>query len=91
MEVDADVSFDRRLDYLLYPSFEWYRLPIQEREQREKFKDPILAKILNLVWTSGAEPTLVLELDASKLDPAANMTLDRNACRPPSRLAVGRA
>ncbi len=59
--------------YLLYPSWEWYRLPAQERETREKFKDPILSKILNLGLDLRGGTHLVLELDASKLDPAANI------------------
>jgi protein-export membrane protein SecD len=59
--------------YLLYPSFEWYRLPAAEREQREKIKDPILGKILNLGLDLRGGTHLVLELDASKLDPAANI------------------
>jgi len=60
--------------YLLYPSWEWYRLPTQEREQREKFKDKIVGKILNLGLDLRGGTHLVLELDASKLDPAANVT-----------------
>ena len=34
--------------WLIYPTFAWYNLPIEEREQREQEKDPLLAKILKL-------------------------------------------
>lgn len=59
--------------YYLFPSYEWYRLPMQDREQLEKLKDPITGKILNLGLDLRGGSHLILELDASKLDPAANI------------------
>jgi preprotein translocase subunit SecD len=55
--------------YFLYPTVKWYRLPIDERVQLEKEKDPILGKILNLGLDLRGGTHLVLELDRSKLDP----------------------
>lgn len=60
--------------YFLYPSWEWYRLPQTEREQREKLKDKSLSKILNLGLDLRGGTHLVLELDASKLDANVNVT-----------------
>jgi preprotein translocase subunit SecD len=54
--------------YFLYPTVEWYRLPQQERAQREKMKDPILNKILNLGLDLRGGTHLVLELDATKIE-----------------------
>ena len=59
--------------YYLYPSYEWYRLPVEERETREKVKDPLVGKIMNLGLDLRGGSHLVLELDTSKLDPAANI------------------
>jgi protein-export membrane protein SecD len=53
--------------YFMYPTFEWYRMPQQEREQREKMKDKILNKILNLGLDLRGGIHLVLELDATKI------------------------
>ena len=65
--------------YFLYPSFEWYRMPLQEREQHEKQRDKIVNKILNLGLDLRGGTHLLLELDASKLEPGmdASDALDR--------------
>lgn len=60
--------------YFLYPSWEWYRLPQAEREKREKMKDPITAKILNLGLDLRGGSHLVFELDPTKLDKAVDVS-----------------
>lgn len=60
--------------YFLYPTWEWYRMPQPERDQRVKFKDKIVGKILNLGLDLRGGTHLVLELDSSKLDPAMDVT-----------------
>jgi preprotein translocase subunit SecD len=60
--------------YFLVPTFTWYRLPAQERAERELDKDPILNRILNLGLDLRGGTHLVLELDRSKLDPKVNIT-----------------
>ncbi|MBN1823566.1 MAG: protein translocase subunit SecD [Endomicrobiales bacterium] len=59
--------------YFLYPTWEWYQLPQQEREQRERFKDKIVTKILNLGLDLRGGTHLVLELDVAKLEPGTNI------------------
>jgi preprotein translocase subunit SecD len=59
--------------YFLVPTFTWYRLPAEERTERERDKDPILSKILNLGLDLRGGTHLVLELDRSKLDPKVNV------------------
>ena len=59
--------------YYLYPSFEWYRLSQTDREEREKMKDPIINKILNLGLDLRGGSHLLLELDASKLQPGVDI------------------
>src|SRR5258708_39332952 len=65
--------------WFLYPTVKWYRLPAEERLDREKQKDPIIGKILNLGLDLRGGTHLVLELDRSKLDPKVNVmdALDR--------------
>jgi protein-export membrane protein SecD len=53
--------------YFLYPTYDWYRTPQAERDQKEKMKDPIVGKILNLGLDLRGGVHLVLELDADKL------------------------
>src|SRR3989338_3902262 len=53
--------------YLLYPTLVWYRLPAQERQNREFNKDSLLGKILNLGLDLRGGSHLVLELDTDKL------------------------
>jgi protein-export membrane protein SecD len=60
--------------YFLYPTWEWYNLPTQEREQREKLKDRILGKILNLGLDLRGGSHLVLELDATKLQAGVDVS-----------------
>ncbi len=55
--------------YFLWPSIRWYRMPMPEREEREKDKDPIVSKILNLGLDLRGGTHLVLELDRTKLEP----------------------
>jgi len=66
--------------YFLLPTYKWYHLPVSEREQLEKERDPLLQKILNLGLDLRGGTHLVLELDASKLDRtkmSLNDALDR--------------
>lgn len=65
--------------YFLYPSFEWYRMSAQEREQNEKQRNKIVNKTLNLGLDLRGGTHLLLELDASKLDPSVDIAdaLDR--------------
>jgi len=55
--------------WFLYPTYKWYSLPLAEREEREKDKDPLIHKILNLGLDLRGGTHLVLELDRAKLDP----------------------
>ena len=55
--------------YFLFPSLKWYRMPADERSEREQDRDPILKKILNLGLDLRGGTHLVLELDRSKLPP----------------------
>src|SRR5688572_25323386 len=65
--------------YFLVPTLRWYRMPAEERTERERDKDPIVGKILNLGLDLRGGTHLVLELDRSKLDPKTNINeaLDR--------------
>ncbi|MHB9155167.1 MAG: protein translocase subunit SecD [Endomicrobiales bacterium] len=65
--------------YFLYPTFEWYRMPQTEKDQRVKLKDKIINRILNLGLDLRGGSHLVLELDAAKLDPSmdVNDAIDR--------------
>jgi len=60
--------------YLLYPTYTWYRLPLAERIQREKSKDKILNKILNLGLDLRGGMHLVLEVDTTKLEADASVS-----------------
>ncbi len=55
--------------YFLLPSLKWYRMPPDERAEREQDRDPVLKKILNLGLDLRGGTHLVLELDRSKLPP----------------------
>ncbi len=55
--------------YFLLPSLKWYRMPMEERAEREQDRDAILKKILNLGLDLKGGTHLVLELDRSKLPP----------------------
>lgn len=59
--------------YFIYPTWEWYNLPVSEREQREKLKDKMINKILNLGLDLRGGTHLVLELDAAKLEPGIDV------------------
>lgn len=65
--------------YFLYPSFEWYRMPQQEREEHEKMRDSMVSKVLNLGLDLRGGTHLLLELDPTKLEPGVdiNDALDR--------------
>lgn len=52
--------------YLLYPTFAWYSLPVQERASREALRDPLMGKILNLGLDLRGGTHLVLELQPEK-------------------------
>lgn len=54
--------------YLLYPTFAWYSLPVQERKSRELMKDSLLAKTLNLGLDLKGGSHLVLEVQTDKID-----------------------
>lgn len=60
--------------YFLYPTYTWYRLPLSERIRREKGKDKILNKILNLGLDLRGGMHLVLEVDTEKLEPGTDVT-----------------
>lgn len=60
--------------YLLYPTYTWYALPFGERIQREKSKDKILNKILNLGLDLRGGMHLVLEVDAARLEPGTSIS-----------------
>ncbi|MFH1369250.1 MAG: protein translocase subunit SecD [Elusimicrobiota bacterium] len=68
MKVVLTLTFLGIAFYFLYPSWEWYGLPQAEREQREKLKDKIIGKVLNLGLDLRGGVHLVLELDADKLE-----------------------
>src|SRR5437016_2644582 len=55
--------------YFLMPSVKWYRMPPDLRAERERDRDPILKKILNLGLDLKGGTHLVLELDRTKLPP----------------------
>src|SRR5882672_4036745 len=55
--------------YFLLPSVKWYRMPADERSEREQDRDPILKKILNLGLDLRGGTHLVMELDRAKLPP----------------------
>jgi protein-export membrane protein SecD len=55
--------------YFLLPSVKWYRMPAEERAEREQDRDAILKKILNLGLDLKGGTHLVLELDRSRLPP----------------------
>ncbi|MBN1621185.1 MAG: protein translocase subunit SecD [Endomicrobiales bacterium] len=59
--------------YFLYPTVEWYGLSQQERDKRERLKDKIVSKILNLGLDLRGGIHLVLELDADKLEPGVDV------------------
>ncbi len=59
--------------YFLLPTVKWYRMSAEERSEREKERDPILKKILNLGLDLKGGTHLVLELDRSKLPPEAKI------------------
>jgi preprotein translocase subunit SecD len=60
--------------YFIYPSWEWYRLPAQEREQREKLKDKTISKVLSMGLDLRGGVHLVYELDADKLEKGVDVT-----------------
>ena len=60
------VAFVLALWYL-YPTFYWYQLSVQERENRESMKDPVINKILNLGLDLRGGSHLVLELETEKI------------------------
>ena len=59
--------------YFLVPTFTWYRMPMQERADLEKDKDPIIFKILNLGLDLRGGTHLVLEIDRSKISSQTNI------------------
>jgi preprotein translocase subunit SecD len=59
--------------YFLVPTFQWYRMSPQEREERERDKDPMITKILNLGLDLRGGTHLVLEIDRSKVDAKTNI------------------
>lgn len=61
--------------YSLWPTVRWYRMAPEDRAEREKDRDPILKKTLNLGLDLKGGTHLVLELDRSKL-PATIKTQD---------------
>jgi protein-export membrane protein SecD len=65
--------------WFIYPTWEWYHMSPQERQEMERAKDKRLNKILNLGLDLRGGTHLLLELDASKLDPSLNVkdALDR--------------
>jgi len=60
--------------YFLYPTYVWYRLPLNERIQREKGRDALLNKILNLGLDLRGGMHLVLEVDTERLEPGSSVS-----------------
>lgn len=60
--------------YFLYPTWEWNTLTPQEREQKEKMRDKMVFKTLNLGLDLRGGSHLLLELDATKLDPKLDVS-----------------
>ncbi|OGS24327.1 MAG: protein-export membrane protein SecD [Elusimicrobia bacterium RIFOXYB2_FULL_48_7] len=54
--------------YFLFPSIQWYSMGQQERENREKSRDPIISKVINLGLDLKGGTYLLLEIDDSKLE-----------------------
>src|SRR5690349_19925122 len=63
--------------YFLFPSLKWYRMPAEERSEREQDRDPILKKIFNLGLDLRGGTHLMLELDRSKLPPETKLMDER--------------
>src|ERR1035437_880802 len=61
--------------YFLYPTLRWYRMPLEERADLERDRDPIIKKILNLGLDLKGGVHLLFELDRDKLPPETK-TLD---------------
>jgi preprotein translocase subunit SecD len=59
--------------WFLYPTWEWYHMPQQERDEHIKLKDKIVSQVLNLGLDLKGGSHLLLELDASKLDSSVNV------------------
>jgi len=55
--------------YFLWPTVRWYRMAPADRAERERDRDPLLKKILNLGLDLKGGTHLVLELDREKLPP----------------------
>ncbi len=53
--------------WYLYPSVKWFTLPKNERETRERLKDPLLDKKINLGLDLRGGMHLILELETDKL------------------------
>jgi protein-export membrane protein SecD len=60
--------------FFLLPTYHWYRLPVTERAQLEKERDPLILKILNLGLDLRGGTHLVLEMDTTKLDPKMKLS-----------------
>jgi preprotein translocase subunit SecD len=51
----------------LYPSYKWFTMSQQEQETRERLKDPLVSKSLNLGLDIRGGMNLILELETDKL------------------------
>jgi len=58
---------------LVYPTFQWYRIPADERLTLEQHRDPRMQKILNLGLDLKGGVHLILEVDITKLDEQSTM------------------
>ena len=65
--------------YFIYPTFTWYTFSPEERENREKLRDKIVTKIINLGLDLKGGIHLILEIDESKLpeDHSVDDAMDR--------------
>ncbi|MBU0952231.1 MAG: protein translocase subunit SecD [Elusimicrobia bacterium] len=54
--------------YFLFPSIQWYSMGQQERENKEKSRDKIVSKVINLGLDLKGGTYLLLEIDDSKLE-----------------------
>lgn len=60
--------------YLIYPTYEWYRMPQAEREKLEKQRDPMIKKILNLGLDLKGGVYFMLEVDMDGLEDKTDLS-----------------
>ncbi|MCG3203475.1 MAG: Protein translocase subunit SecD [Elusimicrobia bacterium] len=63
--------------YKLYPNFLWYSLPIEERQEQAKRKNPLVREVIPLGLDLQGGVHLVYQLDLSKLPDVSDETVHR--------------